>query len=277
MMQSEEEQTTQLAGKLLAGSLSLEEFTQQVMAMRYSSTSLPEKTKQLRGTSLDLERRKRCGFPEVIYGAGKTSEQIAEIISALVTAQEQVLVTRLNEEKSEQLVSRFPEAIYNKIAKTLRLDPTARLKSKKETPAKKNGQKRGCVAVITAGTSDLNVAQEACETLHWMGVGVTLVEDVGVAGPHRLGERLAEFSSADAIVVVAGMEGALPSIVGGYVACPVIGVPTSVGYGACLNGLTPLLGMLSSCASNVAVVNIDAGFKAGYMAGLITTRRHEGE
>ncbi|MCH2117355.1 MAG: nickel pincer cofactor biosynthesis protein LarB, partial [Pirellulales bacterium] len=123
--------------------------------------------------------------------------------------------------------------------------------------------------IITAGTSDLPVAEEARETLDWMGVSVTMIHDVGVAGPHRLPERLAEFETARAIVVVAGMEGALPSVVGGYVACPVIAVPTSVGYGASLNGIAALLSMLNSCASNVAVVNIDAGFKAGYMAGLI--------
>ena len=132
----------------------------------------------------------------------------------------------------------------------------------------------GNVAVITAGTSDLPVAEEARETLSWMGVRASLVNDVGVAGPHRLPERLAEFANSDAIVVVAGMEGALPSVVGGYVPCPVFAVPTSIGYGASLGGLAALLSMLNSCASNVAVVNIDAGFKAGYLAGLVATRRH---
>jgi hypothetical protein len=130
------------------------------------------------------------------------------------------------------------------------------------------------VAVITAGSSDLPVAEEVRETLDWMGVRVAMIHDVGVAGPHRLPERLSEFQDADAIVVLAGMEGALPSIVGGYVACPVIGVPTGVGYGANFGGVAPLLSMLNSCASNVVVVNIDAGFKAAYVAGLIATRRH---
>jgi NCAIR mutase (PurE)-related protein len=127
--------------------------------------------------------------------------------------------------------------------------------------------------VISAGTGDLPVADEVRETLDWMGVRTTMIHDVGVAGPHRLAERLTDFQDADAIVVVAGMEGALPSVVGGYVACPVIGVPTSVGYGASFNGVAALLSMLNSCASNVAVVNIDAGFKAGYLAGLIAKRR----
>jgi len=116
------------------------------------------------------------------------------------------------------------------------------------------------------------VAEEARETLDWMGVDVRMVHDVGVAGPHRLPARLAEFAACDAVVVVAGMEGALPSVVGGYVPCPVFAVPTSVGYGANLGGVAALLSMLNSCAANVAVVNIDAGFKAGYLAGLVATR-----
>jgi NCAIR mutase (PurE)-related protein len=134
---------------------------------------------------------------------------------------------------------------------------------------------RPCVAVISAGTGDLPVAEEARETLDWMGVGVTMIQDVGVAGPHRLPQRLREFQHSDAVVVVAGMEGALPSVVGGYVACPVIAVPTSIGYGANFGGVSALLSMLNSCASNVAVVNIDAGFKGGYVAGLIATRTHQ--
>jgi NCAIR mutase (PurE)-related protein len=125
------------------------------------------------------------------------------------------------------------------------------------------------VAIITAGTSDLPVAEEARETALWTGAEVTMVHDVGVAGPHRLRENLSRFADADAVVVVAGMEGALPSVVGGYVACPVIAVPTSVGYGASFGGVAALLGMLNSCAANVTVVNIDAGFKGGYVAGLI--------
>ena len=123
--------------------------------------------------------------------------------------------------------------------------------------------------MVTAGTSDLPIAEEAAETLDWMGVRVTMIADVGVAGPHRLPERLPAMAGVDAVVVIAGMEGALPSVVGGYVDCPVIGVPTSVGYGASLGGIAALLSMLNSCASNVTVVNIDAGFKGGYVAGLI--------
>jgi NCAIR mutase (PurE)-related protein len=132
------------------------------------------------------------------------------------------------------------------------------------------------VTVVSAGTSDAPVAEEARATLEWMGVEVRMVADVGVAGPQRLPARLADLADADAIVVVAGMEGALPSVVGGYVPCPVFAVPTSVGYGANLGGIAALLAMLNSCAANVAVVNIDAGFKAGYLAGLVATRTASG-
>ena len=125
------------------------------------------------------------------------------------------------------------------------------------------------MTIVTAGTSDLPVAEEARETALWTGAAVNYVQDVGVAGPHRLAAKVHLLADADAIVVVAGMEGALPSVVGGYVSCPVIGVPTSVGYGAAFGGLAALLGMLNSCASNVSVVNIDAGFKGGYVAGMI--------
>ncbi|MGD0382034.1 MAG: nickel pincer cofactor biosynthesis protein LarB [Thermoguttaceae bacterium] len=125
------------------------------------------------------------------------------------------------------------------------------------------------MTIVTAGTGDLPVAEEARETAIWTGASVRLISDVGVAGPHRLAANLSELLDADAVVVVAGMEGALPSVVGGYVACPVIAVPTSVGYGASFGGVAALLGMLNSCAANVVVVNIDAGFKAGYVAGLI--------
>ena len=133
------------------------------------------------------------------------------------------------------------------------------------------------MTIVTAGTSDLPVAEEARETALWTGAAVNYVQDVGVAGPHRLAANLHLLADADAIVVVAGMEGALPSVVGGYVSCPVIGVPTSVGYGAAFGGLAALLGMLNSCASNVSVVNIDAGFKGGYVAGMIAKNAAQGE
>lgn len=213
----------------------------------------------------DLDRARRCGFPEVIFGSGKTAAAIVEIAERLLANGQHVLATRVDAEQAREALTRLSSAHYNPVARTLRVDSSPREASV------------GQVAIITAGTSDLPVAEEARETLVWMGVGVNLIHDVGVAGPHRLPERLAEFVAADALVVVAGMEGALPSVVGGYVSCPVFAVPTSVGYGANLGGIAALLAMLNSCASNVAVVNIDAGFKAGYLAGLVARRRWEGD
>jgi NCAIR mutase (PurE)-related protein len=223
------------------------------------------------GVTLDLDRHHRCGFPEVIFSPGKTNEQLRQVVATLIEHREKVLVTRLTPIQAASLLAAFPKGKHNDLARTFRLDvegghsPSAKVTNTAATPH---------VAVISAGTGDLPVAEEARETLDWMGVRVTMIHDVGVAGPHRLPARLAEFQNADAIVVVAGMEGALPSVVGGYVSCPVIGVPTSIGYGANFAGISALLSMLNSCANNVTVVNIDAGFKGGFLAGLIATRSH---
>jgi len=241
-----------LAGRLAASEISAEEF----LRLAAVEVGQPEIA------TVDLGRAQRCGFPEVIYGSGKTATAILQIAGQLLESQQPVLVTRLDAAKAAQVLQQHPSAHYSEVGRTLRIDPS------ESRPAGV-----GHVAVITAGTSDLPVAEEARATLAWMGVRATMVHDVGVAGPHRLPERLAEFAEADAVVVVAGMEGALPSVVGGYVPCPVFAVPTSVGYGASLGGLSALLALLNSCASNVAVVNIDAGFKAGYLAGLVATRR----
>jgi NCAIR mutase (PurE)-related protein len=241
-----------LAGKLAASEISAEEFLRAAALV----------TAQTDAATVDLDRERRCGFPEVIFGMGKSPEAIVSIATRLLEHGQHVLATRIDADKAELIGAHIPQAVYNPVARTLQIDGGQR------------GELIGHVAVISAGTSDLPVAQEARETLIWMGVRTTMVHDVGVAGPHRLPARLAEFAGADAIVVVAGMEGALPSVVGGYVPCPVFAVPTSVGYGANLGGLAALLAMLNSCASNVAVVNIDAGFKAGYLAGLVATRRN---
>src|SRR3954471_11400909 len=225
----------------------------------------PAPSAQLPAATVDLDRRRRCGYPEVIFGPGKTIEQICQIARALIEHGERVLATRLDEKQAAGLLAAFPSGQFNNIAQTFRLGAAP-------TPASSPQGLRSSkpfVAVISAGTGDLPVAEEARETLDWMGVSVTMIHDVGVAGPDRLPARLADFELADAIVVVAGMEGALPSVVGGYVSCPVIGVPTSVGYGANFGGVSALLSMLNSCANNVAVVNIDAGFKAGFLAGLV--------
>jgi NCAIR mutase (PurE)-related protein len=211
--------------------------------------------------TIDLARADRCGFPEVVYGPGKRPESIAEIFEAQQAHGQPCLATRVDRFQVEAVQARFPNVIVNEMARTIRL------LSPKGTPVPS-----GKVAVLTAGTTDLPVAEEAVETLRWMNTHVELIVDVGVAGPQRLIEAKPRFVNADAVVVVAGMEGALPSVVGGHVACPVIAVPTSVGYGAAFGGIAALLGMLNSCASNVTVVNIDAGFKAGYVAGLIATR-----
>lgn len=251
------EELTDLAQRMLAGELSPDALRQQIVAGAASPAALAHAT-------VDLDRRRRCGFPEVIFGEGKSPDTIAAIAERLLAADQRVLATRIDAEKAASVVRLLPGVAYNPVARTLRIDPAP-----SPLPADATG---GRVAVIAAGTSDLPVAEEARETLAWMGIAATAVDDVGVAGPHRLPERLAEFIDADAIVVVAGMEGALPSVVGGYVPCPVFGVPTSVGYGANLGGVSALLSMLNSCASNVAVVNIDAGFKAGYLAGLVATR-----
>ncbi|MDZ4820711.1 MAG: nickel pincer cofactor biosynthesis protein LarB [Planctomycetota bacterium] len=231
-----------------------------------AQTSADARTADLVHTQLDLDRQRRCGYPEAIFGEGKTVTQLVEIIQRLRTAETDVLATRIAAETATELLQEFPTGRYNATARVFRLAA--------ERPQRAAVKKRdGVVAIITAGTTDLLVAEEARETADWMGAKTILIQDVGVAGPHRLPARLAEFCDADAIVVVAGMEGALPSVVGGYVAVPVIAVPTSVGYGASFGGLAALLGMLNSCAANVAVVNIDAGFKAGYLAAMIANGR----
>jgi NCAIR mutase (PurE)-related protein len=250
---------TRLAASFVDGKSSLDDL----IAAIKSDEALSPKTAALADASLDLDRARRCGFPEVVFGEGKSVETLARIFSRLRDEKIDVLATRISAEKAELLRAEFPGANYNELARTWRLP----LKLSASSP------RTGVVAVVTAGSSDRPVAEEARETLDWMGVTTRLVQDVGVAGPHRLPERLGELADADAVVVVAGMEGALPSVVGGFVACPVIGVPTSVGYGANFGGLAALLSMLNSCAANVTVVNIDAGFKAGYVAGLIATRR----
>lgn len=210
---------------------------------------------------VDLARKTRCGFPEAVYGEGKSLEQISQIIRCQLERRDPVLVTRIAEPIGVELSREFG-GVHNPIARTFRISDQA-----------KQGLV-GRVPVVSAGTTDLPVVEETLETLVWMGVNSHRVMDVGVAGPHRLVERVGDLEGSDAIVVVAGMEGALPSVVAGYVDCPVIAVPTSVGYGANLGGVSALLSMLNSCAANVSVVNIDAGFKGAYVAGMIAHRAH---
>lgn len=208
--------------------------------------------------NLDVSRESRTGFPEVIYGEGKTSEQIILIIQKLMLHTDRVLATRVDAQKAEAVVQAIDGVTYHPIANAITWFRKPILKVHD-----------GYVAVVCAGTSDLKVAEEAALTVECMGSHVERIYDVGVAGIHRLFNRLPLIRGANAIVVVAGMEGALTSVVGGLVAKPIFAVPTSVGYGANFQGLAALLAMLNCCAPGVSVVNIDNGFGAGYSAGLI--------
>lgn len=211
--------------------------------------------------NVDLHRQQRCGFPEVIFCEGKTVIWIEGVVHQLIAAGQDCLATRVSPEQADHLAPLFPLAEQDRVARTFWLPSPDR-----ETKT------LGQVLVLTAGTSDLPVAQEAVVTARAIGTDVELIADVGVAGIHRLLRHRERFAHADAIVVVAGMDGALPSVVGGLVDCPVIAVPTSVGYGAAFHGVAPLLTMLNACSANVVVVNIDSGFKGGYVAALIARR-----
>ncbi|MCL1919499.1 MAG: nickel pincer cofactor biosynthesis protein LarB [Kiritimatiellaeota bacterium] len=209
----------------------------------------------------DYDRLRRRGMPEVIYGAGKTAEQIAAIMRALNEAGQNAFATRVTPEQAAAIRSALPAAVYHADARILTCDVTP-------LP-----ERKGKVAVLCAGTSDLPVAEEAAITAERMGANVVRVYDIGVAGLHRLLSRVEQFADARAIIVVAGMEGALPSVVGGLTDKPVIACPTSIGYGASFGGIAALLGMLNSCAAGVTVVNIDNGFGAGIAASLINKPR----
>jgi hypothetical protein len=206
--------------------------------------------------TVDTHRSLRFGFPEVVLGGPKTVEQLLGIVATLVERKQTVLVTRLQPDKAEALLARFPKGEYHPVARIFHI--------------KQGKRKAGRVGVVTAGTSDIPVAEEAALTAEAMGAEVRRVYDVGVAGIHRLLRRREEIQDCHAAVVVAGMEGALPGVVGGLVGIPVVAVPTSVGYGANMQGVSALLTMVNSCASNVAVVNIDNGFGGGFYAALIS-------
>jgi NCAIR mutase (PurE)-related protein len=206
---------------------------------------------------VDHHRELRHGMPEVILAQGKTPQQVLKIAQRLLAVSQNVLITRTNAESSAIIQQNLSGGEHFPLSGAIRFwrDKTVRGKGK--------------IAVVCAGTSDIPVAEEAQITAEVMGNAVESIHDVGVAGIHRLLESSTRLAEARVVVVCAGMEGALPSVVGGLVSCPVIAVPTSVGYGASFHGLAPLLGMLNSCASNVTVVNIDNGFGAGYVASLI--------
>ncbi len=211
---------------------------------------------------IDHHRALRTGLPEVIYAAGKSPTQTAEIFTRMAAAGHDVLATRADQPTALAVLEAVPAAIHHPQARAITLRQST------------HSEPRGHIAVVCAGTSDLPIAEEAAVTAELFNTRVTRLYDVGVAGIHRLLAVRDQFASVNAVIVCAGMEGALPSVVGGLVGVPVIAVPTSVGYGASFNGATALLGMLNSCSPNVTVVNIDNGFGAAYSATLIARMAH---
>jgi len=206
---------------------------------------------------VDMHRALRKNFPEVIFGAGKTPDQVVKIAAKLLERGQQVLVTRITAEHARALKKKFKKAVHHPLARCVTIE-------KRPLP-----KRTGFIAVVCAGTSDLPVAEEAAVTAEVMGNRVERIHDVGVAGLHRMLARMEQLQSANVIVAVAGMEGALPSVLAGLVSKPVIAVPTSIGYGASFGGIAALLAMLNSCGSGVTVANIDNGFGAGYAASQI--------
>ena len=243
----DEKSLSQLLKQVKGGQVSVDDAVHRLKDLPFA---------ELGYATVDTHRSLRFGFPEVVLGGPKTVEQLLGIVGTLLERKQTVLVTRLQPDKAEALLARFPKGEYHPVARIFHI---------------KQGKRRaGRVAVVTAGTSDIPVAEEAALTAEAMGAEVRRVYDVGVAGIHRLLRRREEIQDCHAAVVVAGMEGALPGVVGGLVGIPVVAVPTSVGYGANLQGVSALLTMVNSCASNVAVVNIDNGFGGGFYAALIS-------
>lgn len=246
------ERIKKLLEQVQAGRLAVDEAVDRMASLPYEDLAFAR---------VDHHRDLRLGFPEVILGEGKTPEQITRIAEKILTNSSNLLISRTNEQVFQGIRELASDAEFHTEARMISV-----LRDRSE-------RGDGAIAVISAGTSDIPVAEEAAVTAAAMGNRVSRIYDVGVAGIHRLFGARPDFESARVIVVVAGMEGALPSVVGGLVSVPVIAVPTSVGYGASFDGLAALLGMLNSCASNVTVVNIDNGFGAGFVASLINRKR----
>ena len=240
---------TLLLNKVKSEKITIEEALGQLRSLPFEDLGF---------TRIDHHRSLRKGFPEVIWGQGKTSEEIVSILKQLKRRGENILVTRLDEKKAAAVQKAFPKSHHH---------PRSGVLTYLTHPVKISG--KGTILVITAGTTDIPVAEEAALTARFMGNTVETLFDVGVAGIHRLLSERKKLESARVLIVAAGMEGALPSVVGGLVDRPVIAVPTSVGYGTSFGGVTALLAMLNSCTSGVAVVNIDNGFGAGYFASLL--------
>lgn len=247
----------------------LKEFLEQVRAGKVSVDEAARRIADLPVqhvsdfAQLDGERALRMGVPEVVFGERKTAEQIGALVARLVSLGQAVLVTRMAADAEKAALSAAPTGRYDPISRTFSAPPQAGWPPRE-----------GIVAVVCAGTTDIPVAEEAAVTAHTVGAQVERLFDVGVSGLHRLLRKAPQLREADALVVCAGMEGALPSVVGGLVSRPVIAVPTSVGYGASFGGLAALLAMLNSCAANVSVVNIDNGFSAGFTAALVARQSH---
>ena len=262
----------ELLRRLSRGEVTVDEVLEQIAASQAGSglmTADRSAQQELAGATIDLGRQSRCGFSEVIYGEGKSAELITEIVRAQLDAGQSSLVTRIDPTAATQVrrCFEFQNTHHHPISHTLRI---ANRPIAVASPVPDDQLATTIhVAVVTAGSTDTPVAEEAIETLQWMGIPYQRFDDIGVAGPQRLLHAIPRLRLAAAVVVIAGMEGALPAAIGGHVAVPVFAVPTSVGYGANLGGLTALLGMLNACAANVAVVNIDAGFKGGYLAGSV--------
>ncbi|HEY3356189.1 MAG TPA: nickel pincer cofactor biosynthesis protein LarB [Polyangia bacterium] len=247
----------ELLERVHAGTASIDDALSELRVLPYRDMGF---------ATVDHHRHLRTGFPEVIFGENKTAAQIADILLEVARGGANCLVTRVAEEKAIAVIERVPHAHYHPVPRAIELS---------QRPVENDG--RGVVLVVSAGTSDIPVAEEAALTAHLMGSTVERLFDVGVAGIHRVLGRHELLHKAEVLVVVAGMEGALASVIGGLVARPVIAVPTSVGYGASFGGIAALLGMLNSCAAGVTVVNIDNGFGAGYVAALINRRRPPAE
>ena len=245
----------QILAKVKSGDLPIAQAMENLHVLPYE---------ELGFANIDHHRNLRLGFPEVIFGQGKTTEQIISIAQQLLTSSERVLVTHAAPDVYQELKVTISDAIYHPLPRTIVVNRS------------QNFRLKPGVMVVTGGTADIPVAEEAAVTAELMGNKVEKFFDIGVAGLHRMLGRLPQLRKSRVIVVVAGMEGALVSVIGGLVSAPIIAVPTSVGYGASFNGVAPLLTMLNSCAPGVAVVNIDNGFGAGYLAGLIN-RQQSGE
>ncbi|HZD57143.1 MAG TPA: nickel pincer cofactor biosynthesis protein LarB [Anaerolineales bacterium] len=248
------EKLRQLLNEVKAGQVSPEAAFEQLRRLPFEDLGFAE---------VDTHRAVRKGLPEVVLCQNKTPQQVAGILEALWRHHDQVMGTRVSEEMAALVQARLPAARYDPISRMVML-------SRKDLPSPNEGDPYA--VVVSAGTSDMPVAEEAAQTLEFLGDRAERAYDVGVSGLHRLLDKLELLLGADVVISVAGMEGALTSVVGGLVACPVIGVPTSVGYGASFGGLAALLAMLNSCASGVTVVNIDNGFGAGQFAHLILQR-----